>query len=75
MPELRPAVPAQRAKRMKTTLKTCDATDEAVRSLSRAMAVQLDRSVTHDEVISAAVKISGLHLSLLAQYMQERAPR
>ncbi len=48
-------------------------TEDAVKALTRALAVELDRKVTHDEVLGACVAIGGLHIPLLVQYVKERS--
>lgn len=62
-------VPAPRSK-LKTTLKTDETTDEAVRSLTRVSAAELDRAVIHNEVISAAIKVAEMHMPLFTQYLR-----
>lgn len=72
MPEVEkpaPPVPRQRTVRLIATLKTAEETDEQVRSLTRTLAADLGRRVTHDEVIAASVKVASLHLPLLTRYM------
>lgn len=67
------AVPQQRARGPEQTLRTTPATEDAVRALTRALAVKVGRTPSHDEVIAAAVAIGTLHQSLLEEYVKERA--
>lgn len=69
-----PPVPAQRPRGLKQTLWTSQPTEEGTRALLRALAVELGRTPTQDEVIAACVMIGSLHMPLLVQYVKERTP-
>lgn len=65
--------PAQRRKRLLPSLLTSQHTEEAVRSLTRALAVELGRTPEHDEVLAASVAVAGMHIPLVVEYVKERA--
>lgn len=62
------------ASAMSKTLSTTPATEESVRALTRFLAVELQRTPTHDEVIRASAMIARLHVGLVVEYIEkERA--
>lgn len=71
MPEVK--VPAQRPRGLKQTLWTSPSTEEGTRALLRALAVELGRTPTQDEVLAASVAVAGMHIPLVVEYVKERA--
>lgn len=69
-----PIVPAKQPKaKGRPVLRTTEATSEAVRALTRRLAVEIGRTPSHDEVIAAAISVADVHMPLLVAYVQNGA--